>query len=696
MDYITDYQVTAGIIAVTFNEGETLKTITVTPVDDLDLDNGFTDEVISLTILPSAFYTINDNATATGVIVNDEEPAIVIIEPATNVSEGGLQTFTVRIDGNAIGQDLKVTFNVGGSATNPNLLADANGSTDTGVDAGDDYFIPNLFIETEEDAFGNTRVISTAPTVIIPAGSTSATFTVQTVDDGIGLDDDGETVIINLTAGSGYVVGTQNESTLTIRDINDRGVVSLAVTDNTAQESDLSVASYTLERSGDNLQAVAVTFDVTGTGTFGVDYRIEAYDSDNPTVNLLAGVTNPVVSGVFTLNLPQGSPLHTTAADPQRIRIDIVPINDLIRDNTSNVPETVTLTLQQSSQDPTRGPSRLYSIRDGQTTGTVNIVDDDPLISPTITLDSVVDNLAEGDTTTITVRLVGGNIFGSEIPINLTLGGNGVLGTDYTLTDASGVAVTNSIIFTSDDIRDTNGDGAIDAVFKTLTLTAISDGVGLNDDGKTVIFSLTNGTGYSLTGTTSETVTLRDRSDGGTVSVVATDPTAAETDANTVDNLGTFTFTRTGDNLDTTLTVTFSLAGTATFNTDYATDITGQVSGGITSNPDGTFSFTFAALGTETGTQTATVTVTPVDDLLFESTTGFETISLTLQDGGTSYSEVVGQTNATVNLVDDEVALPPTITIVAVDPIAGETAEGFPSNTGRFRIFRGDFIGTNP
>ena len=173
----------------------------------------------------------------------------------------------MRIDGNAIGQDLQVTFNVGGSATNPNLLADANGSTDTGVDAGDDYLIPNLYIETEEDAFGNTRVTTTAPTVIIPAGSTSATFTVQTVDDGLGLDDDGETVVINLTAGAGYVVGTQNESTLTIRDINDRGVVSLAVTDNTAQESDLSVASYTLERSGDNLQAVAVTFDVTGTGT---------------------------------------------------------------------------------------------------------------------------------------------------------------------------------------------------------------------------------------------------------------------------------------------------------------------------------------------------------------------------------------------------------------------------------------------
>ena len=89
VDYITDYQVTAGIIAVTFNEGETLKTITVTPVDDLDLDNGFTDEVISLTILPSAFYTINDNATATGVIVNDEEPAVVIIDPTTEISEGG-------------------------------------------------------------------------------------------------------------------------------------------------------------------------------------------------------------------------------------------------------------------------------------------------------------------------------------------------------------------------------------------------------------------------------------------------------------------------------------------------------------------------------------------------------------------------------------------------------------------------------
>jgi len=693
VDYITDYQVTGGLIAVTFNEGETLKTITVTPIDDLDLDNGFTDEVISLTVLPSAFYTISDNATATGVIVNDEEPAIVIIEPASEVSEGGVRTFTVRIDGNAIGQDLKVTFNVGGSATNPNLLADANGSTDTGADAGDDYYIPDLLIETEENLLGDPVVTTTAPTIIIPAGSTSATFTVQTIDDGLGLDDDGETVIINLTAGEGYVVGTQNESTLTIRDINDRGVVSLNVTDATAQESDLSVASYVLERSGDNLQSVAVTFDVTGTSTFGTDYRIEAYDLDNPSVNLLAGVTNPVVNGVLTLTLPQGSPLNTTAGNPQQIRIDIVPIDDAVRDNTTNVPETVTLTLQQSSQDPTRGPSRLYSLRDGETTGTVNIVDDDPLISPEITLDSVVDNLAEGSPTTITVRLVGGNIFGSEIPISFVLGGSAVLGTDYTLTDASGVAVTNSIVFTSDDIRDTDGNGSIDAVFKNLTLTAISDGVGLNDDGETVIFSLTDGAGYTLTGTTSDTVILRDRSDRGTVTVAATDSVAAETDAATVDNLGTFTFTRTGDNLNTTLTVTFSLGGSATFTTDYTTAVTGAVSGGITTNSNGTFSFTFAALGTESGTQTATVTVTPVDDLLFETTTGFETIDLTLQDGGTSYSVVTGQTNATINLVDDEVALPPTITIVAVDAIAGETPVGTIANTGRFRIYRGVFLG---
>ena len=724
-DYITDYQVTGGLIAVTFNEGETLKTITITPVDDLDLDNGFTDEVISLSILPSAFYTISDNATATGVIVNDEEPAIVIIDPVTEVSEGGLRTFTVRIDGNAIGQDLNITFNVEGSATNPNLLADATGSTDTGVDAGDDYFIPGLSIETEDDAFGNTRVITTAPTVVIAAGSTSATFTVQTIDDGLGLDDDGETVIINLTAGEGYVVGTQNESTLTIRDINDRGTVTLAVTDGTAAETDQAIGTYTLERVGDNLQAVDVTFDITGTAIYGddKDYTITAIDASNAPIPV--SVSN---DGVLTLTLPAiTSPSYNTSANPQVIRINVVPNDDSIRDNTTNTAETVILTLQESS-------SGLYSIRDGETTGTVNLVDNDPLIPPTISLTLDSTSLIEGGgvtTATFSITLEGGNIFDTAIPISFTLGGTATraLGTalgDYTLTDGVlGTDLGSSIIFSASELVDANNDDRIDSVTKTVVVTVQSDAVGFNDDSETVQLTLIDGSGYDLStdagDVTSGTVTLFDRTDQGTISVSVTDNIARErnpNDAQDVENPGTFTLTRTGDNLNTALSVTFKLDGTAGLGQspsdstalqtqDYYITATGAT---LVTNSDGTVAVTsdglvtlnFAAATTETTTQQATITVLPLYDLAFEG--GVETVNLTLQAATNgSYSLPLNQlgtvnttlTTGTVNLVDDEVALPPTVTIVAIDEIAGEVLNPTAAaNVGRFRVYRGIYDGT--
>jgi len=60
------------------------------------------------------------------------------------------------------------------------------------------------------------------------------------------------------------------------------------------------------------------------------------------------------------------------------------------------------------------------------------------------------------------------------------------------------------------------------------------------------------------------------------VTVVATDPTAAEVDSET----GTFTVTRTGATTDP-LVVTFSMSGSATDVADYCGVITCGIGGGI-------------------------------------------------------------------------------------------------------------------
>jgi Ca2+-binding RTX toxin-like protein len=123
------------------------------------------------------------------------------------------------------------------------------------------------------------------------------------------------------------------------------------------------------------------------------------------------------------------------------------------------------------------------------------------------------------------------------------------------------------------------------------------------------------------------------------ISVSATDATASESA-----NPGVFTLTRTGNNSQS-LTVNYTLSGTATKGSDY-NNLLGTV--------------TFAA-----GSSTATVTVNPINDNLYEGT---ENVTLSLSSSsrytlGTSQS-------ANLNLVDNDL---PSISVSATDATANES-----------------------
>ena len=94
-----------------------------------------------------------------------------------------------------------------------------------------------------------------------------------------------------------------------------------------------------------------------------------------------------------------------------------------------------------------------------------------------------------------------------------------------------------------------------------------------------------------------------------TVSVSATDDEAAETRQGEDADTGTFVFSRNGST-GRSLTVSYSLAGTAGNGTDYST-------------LDGSVTF-------EVGSSTASVTVSPVDDTEVEDD---ETVELSLSSG---------------------------------------------------------------
>lgn len=187
-----------------------------------------------------------------------------------------------------------------------------------------------------------------------------------------------------------------------------------------------------------------------------------------------------------------------------------------------------------------------------------------------------------------------------------------------------------------------------------LTVTPANDG--LAESSESLVLAVNPGTGYQVGSAASATVTIHDAPDPDqVVSVMAPDAIAYETSPTGVDT-GSFQLTRsaTQRQLNNSLTVSFTLGGTASNGSDYNLPVTA----------------TFAA-----NSATANLTVTPVDDRVTESP---ELVVLTLT-GGAGY-QVGSPSVAQLTIAD---APPPQISIEVPDPDAHELG-----NTGRYRVRR--------
>jgi hypothetical protein len=144
------------------------------------------------------------------------------------------------------------------------------------------------------------------------------------------------------------------------------------------------------------------------------------------------------------------------------------------------------------------------------------------------------------------------------------------------------------------------------------------------------------------------------------IAISAIDGTATERPTGQTQDPGKFRITRTGGDLTQTLTVQYTVSGTAGNGIDY-TQLTGFA--------------TFAA-----GASVVDIEVKPIDDLAKEGT---ESVILTLNADATKYT--LGNAKATVNIIDNDIA---TITVQASDSKAAETAPGVTPNPGVFTFKR--------
>jgi Ca2+-binding RTX toxin-like protein len=532
------FNATSG--TVTIPAGSSTATVTLDPTTDTTVE---VNETAILTVVSGASYDVGVPAAATGTITNDDTDVTVAVSPSS-VEEDGAPNLVYTFTRNGVTTGpLTVNFSVGGTAT----------------------------FNTDYTQTGAATFTATDGTVTFGAGNSTATVTVDPSTDTVV--EPNETVILTLTAGTGYNVAIPSTATGTIT--NDDADVSIAVAPSAVEEDGATNLVYTFTRTGDITGALVVNFTISGTADPSTDYT---------------------QTGATTFTPPTGT--VTFAAGNSTATVTVDPTADV----TAEANETVIFTLAAGVDYNIGAPSAA--------TGTIN--NDDTTVSVAVS-----PLAANEDGATNLVYTFTRSDSSGALTVNFSVGGTATFNTDYTQTGAA--------TFTPPTGTVTFADGSSTA---TVTVDPTADSTVEPDE--TVILTVTAGTGYTVGAPASAT---------GTITNDDTDVTVAVSPLSTTeDGAGNlvYTFTRTGVTTGA-LTVNFLVNGTATFNTDYT-----QTGATTFAPPNGTVDFA-------AGSSTATVTVDPTADNTVEPD---ETVILTVT-AGTGYN-VAAPSAATGTITNDD------------------------------------------
>ncbi|MEA9786279.1 putative Ig domain-containing protein [Xanthomonas campestris pv. raphani] len=229
----TDYAAVNSPLVI--GAGQTTGTITINPTADSIVEP---DETVVISLASGSGYSVGSPDSATGTIANDDVPSLSINDVSLNEGDAGTSnaTFTVSLSQPA---------GAGGVSFD---IATADGSATAGVD----YVASSLTGQT------------------IPAGSSSATFTVLV--NGDTLSEPNETFFVNISNVSGAGVSdAQGQGTI----VNDDALPALSIDDVSVNEgnSGTTTATFTVSLSAASGQTVSVNYaSADGTATAGSDY----------------------------------------------------------------------------------------------------------------------------------------------------------------------------------------------------------------------------------------------------------------------------------------------------------------------------------------------------------------------------------------------------------------------------------------
>jgi Ca2+-binding RTX toxin-like protein len=600
----------------------------------------------------------------------DQVDVTVAVSPASVLEDGSdnlVYTFTRE---GSTAANLTVNFSVGGTAT----------------------------FSTDYTQTGAATFNATSGTVTIPAGSATATVTLDPTTD--TTVESNETAILTVVSGTSYDVGVPASATGTIT--NDDTDVTVAVSPSSVEEDGVPNLVYTFTRNGVTSGELTVNFSVGGTADPATDYTQTGAATFTPptgTVTFLAGNSTATVTVDPTADSTV-EPNETVTLTVETGTGYNVASPSMATGTITNDDAEVTLAVAPSSVDEDGATNLVYTFtRTGDTTGALSVNftisgTADPATdytqtgattftppngtvtfgagnsTATVTVDPTADAAAEPNETVVFTLAAGadynigtpsaatGTIVNDDTTVSVAVSPlaadeDGATNLVYTFTrsDSSGELTVNFSVggtaafstdytqtgaatFTPPTGTVTFADGSLTA---TVTVDPSADTTVEPDE--TVILTVTSGTGYTVGVPASATGTITN--DDTEVSVAVSPLSTTEDGAGNL----VYTFTRTGVTTGA-LTANFSIGGTADSSTDYT-----QMGAATFTPPTGTV--TFAA-----GMSTATVTVDPTADNTAEAD---ETVILTVTSG-TGYN--VGTPSvATGTITNDDAGV-----TVAVSP----------------------------
>lgn len=659
-----DYQLTG---ATTFNGstgtldlagGVTTASITVTPAADTTTESA---ETVIVSVASGSAYLLDTAFTATGTIHDDDALLSLSLSPAFVTESGSANlVYTFSRSGDT-SQPLTAKFNVSGSAT----------------------------VSTDYSVSGASSLTGLNGTITFAAGASTAILGVDPVSDSDVESD--ETVGVALATGSGYLPPATTAVVGTID--NDDFGVSLALTPTVIAEDASGTLAYTFSRTGGLNQPLIVRVGVTGTALVTFDYSqtgATTFGSSGGTVTFASGAstvtmlvdpvadTNIEADETVELSVLPGTGYDlagttqqtgTITNDDQRVNLTSAT-SVVAEDGTENIVVTFTRTGATSAAlsvpmtltgsallntDYVASGDAIFSLSasslefgPGVTTATLTFdpTADSDLEPSEVLLLTLPQNVQRG---VISPIVTSGTILNDDSIVYVAVipdrvaeeGPNNLIYTFQRFGDLSRAAVVNfsvsgSATFETDYSQAgattfTASAGSVEfpvgAATATVTLDPVNDGI--LEPNETALLTLLPGTGYVPTGAPA-LGTIVNQVPTVAVSVIG----STELPETSTSNLQ-YRFTRTGE-LGGTLTVQFSVGGTARFEADYLQSGASR------------FSATDGAITFGDGVSTVTVTLDPQIDSVREQT---ETVVLTLLPDAEVY-RITGTGTGTTSILD--------------------------------------------